>query len=354
QLDQKLALYQQRLATAGPVDVMIVGSSRALRGVDPVALKRELAAMGYENLSIFNFGINGATAQVVDLVIRQVLTPDQLPKLILWADGARAFNSGRDDVTYNAIVASPGYRELISQRQQATDSVTSSAEAGGENEVVAAQATGSLPNSYAAMDQWISDQVGGFSAVYGDRERLKDWLQNRLRAISSLAEQGLLPQEQLDAPMPEGSTIDFDGFLPLSVRFNPATYYQTYARVSGRYDGDYDGFRLDGQQAEAFFSLLRFTQAQKIPIVFVNTPLTDAYLDDYRQTAEAEFLRYMLTLSTTEAGFIFRDLGQTWPQRYDYFSDPSHLNRYGAYQVSNRLAQDPLIAWPRVSLPPSP
>jgi hypothetical protein len=351
QLNEKVALYRQRLATSGPADVMIVGSSRALRGVDPVALQKKLAAMGYDTISIFNFGINGATAQVVDLVIREVLEPNQLPKLIIWADGARAFNSGREDVTYNAIVASPGYRELIAQRTEGgTATPDRLPEVGG---TAAAGDPASLPNSYAAMDQWMSDQLASLSAVYGDRDRLKDWLQNRI-AAAPLPGGGFLTEERLDAPMPEGSAIDFDGFLPLSVRFNPATYYQTYARVLGRYDGDYDSFHLDGSQTEAFASLLSFTQANNIPIVFINTPLTDEYLDDYRQEAEAEFLRYMLTLSTTESGFIFRDLGQVWPQRYDYFSDPSHLNRYGAYQVSHRLAQDPLIAWPRVSAPPSP
>jgi hypothetical protein len=55
----------------------------------------------------------------------------------------------------------------------------------------------------------------------------------------------------------------------------------------------------------------------------------------------------MLRYSATESDFIFRDLGQVWTNRYDYFSDPSHLNRYGAYQVSLRLAQDPMIPWPR-------
>jgi hypothetical protein len=48
-----------------------------------------------------------------------------------------------------------------------------------------------------------------------------------------------------------------------------------------------------------------------------------------------QFLKYMLRHSTSQSGFIFRDLGESWPERYDYFSDPSHLNRYGAYQVSN-------------------
>lgn len=350
QLNEKIALYQQRLATSGPADVMIVGSSRALRGVDPVALRRELAALGYGDLNIFNFGINGATAQVVDLVIRQVLEPDQLPRLIIWADGARAFNSGRTDVTYNAIAASPGYRELMTERAAA-------ASRDGNVEVdlavLDADEPQSLTQSYAAMDQWMSDQIASFSAVHRDRLQLKEWVQGRLASASAVGNGPLTP-EQLDAPMPAGSTIDMDGFLPLSVRFNPATYYQIYARVSGRYDGDYEDFRLDGAQADALDALLRFTQAQNIPIVFINTPLTDEYLDDFRQEAESEFLRYMLTRSTTESGFLFRDLGQLWPQRYDYFSDPSHLNRYGAYQVSSRLAQDPLIAWPRVSSPPTP
>ena len=102
-------------------------------------------------------------------------------------------------------------------------------------------------------------------------------------------------------------------FLALSVRFNPATYYQEYARVSGLYDGDYKNFALEGQQDEAFQSLLEFTQEQDIPVVFVNTPLTDEYLDSYRQDAEAKFKKYMLEQSTSQAGFIFRDLGEVWP-----------------------------------------
>ncbi|HEY9805685.1 MAG TPA: hypothetical protein V6D04_03905, partial [Candidatus Obscuribacterales bacterium] len=76
QLDEKLALYYQRLAESGPPDVLIIGSSRALRGVDPAALQKALATQGYSGLSVFNFGVNGATAQVVDVILRQVLTPE--------------------------------------------------------------------------------------------------------------------------------------------------------------------------------------------------------------------------------------------------------------------------------------
>ncbi|HEY9877478.1 MAG TPA: hypothetical protein V6D29_03425, partial [Leptolyngbyaceae cyanobacterium] len=351
QLNEKLALYHQHLQQSGPPDVLLVGSSRALRGVDPVALQKELASLGYANVSVFNFGVNGATAQVVDLTIRRILKPDQLPKLIVWADGARAFNSGRTDVTYNAITASEGYRELVNGELAAAAETPEAAAAAPES----AEDGSSLAESYLTMDTWLSDQLATISAVYPDRERLKAWFQQGMSLLTNpMTSGGNQSEEQLDAAMPEGSVIDFDGFLALSIRFNPATYYQKHARVSGLYDGDYESFRLEGQQDEAFRELLRFTQAQEIPIVFINTPLTDEYLDDYRKQAEDAFLKYMLRLSTTEEGFIFRDLAQAWPTRYDYFSDPSHLNRYGAYQVSNQIAQDPMIPWPQPQLEQSP
>lgn len=343
QLDEKLALYYQRLEQSGPPDVLIVGSSRALRGVDPVALSQELAGLGYEDVSVFNFGINGATAQVVDLIIRQILQPSQLPKLIIWADGARAFNSGRVDITYNAITTSEGYRELVNGR---LDVGASEADLAQRMNGAGEAANPTLASSYQEMDNWFSDQLAEVSAVHPDRERLKTLLQQQLVSLAKPLQigQGSI-EEQLDAHMPEGSQIDFDGFLALPLRFNPATYYQNHARVSGRYDGDYKDFRLEGRQDDAFQELLAYIQSQGIPLVFVNTPLTDEYLDNYRQAAEDDFLQYMLQLSTSEAGFVFRDLGQVWQQRYDYFSDPSHLNRYGAYQVSNRIAQDPMVPW---------
>jgi hypothetical protein len=59
---------------------------------------------------------------------------------------------------------------------------------------------------------------------------------------------------------------------------------------------------------------------------------------------EEQFQRYIRT-SALEKGLIFRDLTKLLLTKNDYFSDPSHLNRYGAYKVSNQLAQDPLIPW---------
>jgi hypothetical protein len=328
------------VAEWGVPDVLVLGSSRALRGIDPAALEQALAAVGHGDLRVFNFGVNGATAQVVDLIVRQLLTDYPPPKVILWADGVRALNSGTVDITFNSIAASEGYQQLqdgtlFPERGPVT--------ALPEWENLAQQISG----YYQQTDQRISRWLGYASSTYTDREGLKTLARRGVsQAFSDLIQQPALPAAKEDEET-ESGFIDFDGFLALSTRFNPATYYQKHAQVLGAYDSDYENFKIQGVQSRALLNLLRYTQSQGIPLIFVNTPLTDEYLDTTRLEAEQIFQRYMLTLAAQESRFVYRDLAQLWPNRYDYFSDPSHLNRYGAYQVSNRLAQDPMIPWPQ-------
>ncbi|MBP0000338.1 MAG: hypothetical protein J7641_15305 [Cyanobacteria bacterium SID2] len=117
-LDEQFALYRSYVATFGIPDVSIVGSSRALQGIDPKMLEYEFARRGRPNVKVFNFGVNGATARVVNVILQAFLTRVEtdrgrsLPKLIIWADGSRAFNSGRGDRTFDRLLASPGYRQL--------------------------------------------------------------------------------------------------------------------------------------------------------------------------------------------------------------------------------------------------
>ncbi len=110
-LDAQLAGYLSYVATVGTPDILIVGSSRSLQGIDPTVMQQTLRGRGQQSLKVFNFSVNGATAQVVNFVLSDLL-PEPLPKVIVWGDGSRAFNDGRRDRTWESIVASPGYRAL--------------------------------------------------------------------------------------------------------------------------------------------------------------------------------------------------------------------------------------------------
>jgi hypothetical protein len=334
QLGEKLVLYRQYVAQHGAPDVLIVGSSRAMRGIDPVALQQTLASQGYPDLKIFNFGVNGATVQVVDLIVRRMLPAEKMPRMILFADGARAFNSGRVDVTYNAIAVSPGFKKLPDSgaAPSATEAFTKPLE-------TISQTNSIVADSYQNFNTQLNQAVGNLSTVYGQREKMISLLRSQLAGHFG----GSIDAESLISQDGQG-LIDINGFLPIPNRFNPVTYYQKYSRVPGNVDGDYANFSLEGRQDEALKTMMQFTQSQKIPVVIVNLPLTEQYLDSDRRAREQEFQQYLIRTST-ELGFTYRDLLETWKTQNDYFSDPSHINRYGAYAVSQHLARDPMIPW---------
>ena len=330
-LEQQLAQYQLRCLQHGVPDILIVGSSRALRGIDPAILRRGSIERGYANPQIYNFGINGATAQVVDLILRQLLTPQQLPKLVIWADGTRAFNNGRSDRTYETIVSSDRYRQLalMSGHRNSSSSLM--------------QVQSTVQNTYQAIDTAIDRRLGQISLAYQHRDRLKTWLQHRVPAIGQT-------DEMINAVIngdPVGINerdLDSNGFLALDVRFDPETYFQRYPRVTGASDGDYASFQLGGNQDLALHQTIEFLAAHHIPLVFVNMPLSDIYLDRFRARHEVAFKLYMQKLMDSHQ-LTFIDLDGLLNNQYDRFSDPSHLNQFGASDVSRHLSKLKEISW---------
>ncbi|MEG3833805.1 hypothetical protein QUB36_15850 [Microcoleus sp. AT8-B1] len=383
-LNEQLELYLSYVATVGPPDVLIVGSSRALQGVDPKQLKQSLAQRGRRGLKVFNFSVNGATAQVVDFQLRRLLKPGHLPQMIIWADGVRAFNSGRDDRTFNSIVDSEGSQLLAAGIRPQLPS--------DEPNVIPACyrfpqpcANNNFRKAFTSVDQPfrggqdaqpLFPTIKSLSSGTGilpvaDTQPLLPPIQSLssgtaiLPVASNAAKYELKPiaadaatQKAELIPVSRRTTvairqlnqladsIDSNGFMAMSGKYNPNTYYRQRAYVSGQYDRDYKDFYLGGKQAAAFNSVVAFTKARKIPLIFVNLPLTDDYLDGTRLRAEQQFRQRMQQLSR-QKGFAFRDLSQRWPGRNDYFVDPSHLNRFGASAVSSLLAADSSIIWPR-------
>ena len=384
--DEQLLLYLSYTAAVGTPDVLIVGSSRALVGVDPQQLQQALAAQGKGNLKIFNFGVNGATAQLVDFQLRQVLSREQLPRLILWADGVRAFNSGRPDRTYSTMTTSEGYQRLqtgerpkLPQNEPNTVdtcedvppmSMSQPTSQLAKNFVSSAiTATPSYPAVLAESQpfRWGDGETGrrGESQCRTFDRNLGSGEQWKLlhASVEQVSQQTHAPDEpmllaHLDGIAPpsritlaRGFTgysslaIKANGFLPLENRFDPNIYYQKNPRVSGRYDADYQPFSLIGQQITALNTAKAFAKQQKIPLVFVNLPLTQDYLDSVRRLREQQFQQWMQQQAGD--GLIWVDMGRQLLNRNEYFTDPSHLNRYGAAAVASQLASNPQIPWPQ-------
>ena len=297
-LDQELQLYLKYLRANGKPDILVMGSSRSLQGIDPAALEEALAAQGHPGLKVYNFGINGATAQVMNLLVQHILTPEQLPKLIVWGDGSRAFNNGRPDRTYSQILASAGYRRV------------------------------------AAGEQPIPTRIFAWEIPIASTS-------NKSAADST-------------APAhPVTADLTLQGFQKVTDEYQPDRYYRQFPWVPGQFDADYRAFNLQGEQAEATVDLARFARAEGITLVVVNLPLSRDYLDTVRRGYERGFQRHMWQLARREQ-FMFRNLSQQ-PElmRDSYFADPSHINSKGARATAFHLAADSTIPW-QVAHPTAP
>ncbi|ERT05096.1 hypothetical protein M595_4961 [Lyngbya aestuarii BL J] len=348
QLDEQFARYQEYIATEKrPPDILIVGSSRALRGIDPDVLERALAEAGYPQLKGFNFGGNGATAQVVELIVRRILPPEQLPKLVIVADGVRALNGGRTDRTYETIAASAGYQEIAQGTFRIPTRQLKSSSDFKQTLLTLKELSQNPSTVIKQIQDWFNQRLIEISASYPQRDRLKQGflvLVNHQNLLTQSQDLPDLPDAE-DNPTLESPQLGSNGFLPLSIRFDPKTYYQKYSQVSGYYDRDYQGFELSGVQTNALKKLVEYVQSQDVEIVFVNMPLTQEYLDSVRTAYEEKFLEHMQQLEA-ETGLIFVNLAFEWLDTYEYYSDPSHLNQYGAAAVAELLVQKQQISWP--------
>lgn len=294
--NEQLASYTTYIETVGVPDVLIVGSSRALQGIDPEVLQDRLIQQGYESPNVYNFSVNGATAQVVNFILSELL-PGELPGVIVWGDGSRAFNDGRRDRTWESLVASPGYQAIHRGEKPAAIPASISVE---ESEPAA--------NSAAIAD------VG----------------------TSAGTEEPIRPGASVS------DTIDALGFSAVGDRFDPAIYYRQFPRVSGQYDGAYSPFTLYGQQTAALEQAARFVESQNAQLIFVNLPLSSSYLDDFRLYHEGQFQTF-LTAKSAALGFSVVDLLTQWESQPGFFADPSHINQHGAAAIADQLAQDPKL-----------
>ncbi|PZU93774.1 MAG: hypothetical protein DCE90_15910 [Pseudanabaena sp.] len=326
-LNDKLTLLDWQVTNQGrSPDVMVVGSSRALRGIEPRTLERVLAAKGYKDINVFNLGIDGATAKVVNLQITQILSRPQLPRMIIWADGLRAFNSRRNDITYDEITASLGYKQLQERLKKNNDN---------DNSAITPEPNLKITNPLASV-------ISNVFATKAKRQEVRTSVVKSFDRNTNLLSNS---ESLIAATRPTAVTaIDPKGFVAFDVVFDPVTYFQRYPQVPGDYDLDYRDFETSGSQFDAFANVVDFCRRNNIELLLVNMPLHSTYLDSIRTNFESIFNQRMQELALRE-GFTYIDLSQSIPDQSELFSDPSHLNKKGAIAITQMLGQNTKIRW---------
>ncbi|MEI6064611.1 MAG: hypothetical protein WCQ26_08475, partial [Pseudanabaena sp. ELA748] len=251
-LNFNIALFNEKLALLDwqttnkrrSPQILIVGSSRALRGIEPQALEKSLINKGYKDINVFNLGLDGATARVVNIQLTQILPPTQLPRMIIWADGLRAFNSNRSDLTYDEITASNGYKQV----QETIKNKVANA-----NPITAPNAIASTP---------ITESLDFIFTTLTNRQQIRTALVKKFDRNTQMLSNS---EALIAATMPNTVTaLDSKGFVAFDVSFDPNTYFQKYPLVPGDYDLDYRNFETTGSQFDAFANVVDFCRRNNI------------------------------------------------------------------------------------------
>ena len=251
----------------------------------------------------------------------------QLPRLIIWADGLRAFNSGRTDLTYDEIAASTGYKQL----QETLKNNGSNPELISINNTSDAKALNSVTQAINTLFATSTKRQEIRASVVKSFDRNTHMLSNSEALLAST--------------MPSTATaLDSKGFVAFDVTFDPNIYFRKFSQVPGDYDLDYRNFEPSGAQFDAFANVVDFCRRNNIELLVVNMPLHATYLDGIRTRYEATFNRRMEELALRE-GFTYLDISQSIQNQAELFSDPSHLNKQGAIAIAQMLAQNPKIRW---------
>lgn len=295
-------LYQREKIEA---DVLVVGSSKILRGLVPSLIDAELTDGLGRKVSTYTVGQLGAGCYTNSIVLRDVLASNRPPKVVIFEVTPGALNANHNNVP-NALRYYASIPDLIRATPWLTDGERMSGAASGYFRGFANLA---LYGHHIAFPHGLTAGL----------ERLLLW-SGRMYGITSD------PPERLSS---------------LSPRQRKRMIHQTarLARVLRM-----DRYRIGGAPEAGFDHSCRLARSVGFRLVVINPPVTD----DYRRlvfpdAVTNEYSQFMREAERSEA-FDFYDLDRGIPRLTDAdFLDLGHLNSDGARKLSRYVATDILL-----------
>lgn len=283
------AKYSQMIDIAArgeDVAVAFVGSSPVDDGFDPEIFNRSS-----DGLTSFNASIpGGVSTKAWRWWTNEVILPVLKPEVVVIGVSSVDVNSGHPDRFWGPLTTSGGYRDVQSARD------------GG---------------SVQRITRFLEQNV----AVL----RYRSVLRNPVQLIADFG-----------ADRPEALVVGpYGGKLPIP----DVQYNNSEARLTGLREAFLRTFQLDGPNLDELVGLIEDLEAQSIPVLVVNMPVTEDYIRIH-PGGESEYQEYVATLASISRshGSEFVDLGQSGLPT-DLFEDPFHLNADGAEILSTELAR---------------
>lgn len=299
--DRSLNVYLYQRENIAP-DVLIVGSSKALRGLIPAVIDGELAAHLGRRVTSFSVAQLNASCFASSMVLRDVLASNASPKIIIYEASPGALNANSENIP-DALRYYASFPDVIRSAPWLT--------------------------SGDRMNAAVTGCFRGFAnlAFYAHHRAFPHGLTAGLEKL--LRRQGRM----------YGTTASSNVRLSeLSLEHRRGIIHGIRSRFWVRH---MDSFRIGGAAEAGFHRSCRLAEAHGIPLIVFNPPVTDVYRQlIFSDAISEEYHQFMTRVEQTE-GLDFHDLDSgVIPLTEDDFMDFGHLNNDGARKLSTFVATE--------------
>lgn len=291
----RMALYHH---AAAPLDVLLMGSSRVQCDLSPSLMMNRAGAVYSQTVSILNLGLAGGTPQSNYWLLKNVVSTEKQPKLIIYGTSEYEFNPN------GGRIPPSNYSDELA---------------------TLADYSQAFPEPSLHIDWQLSFLVGRPWHLFRYRTTLHDML---LDATS-------------DTGDPTGAPDPY-GFLPLNHEMRPIDVRKLQTVYQGP-GGHLQNYTVVGYLATRFEEFLRLAQSRGIAVVVINMPITKVH-ESWLSPADYAAYRAYLRATAARYGVPFFDYDDhsLWQEPGD-FADTNHMNRVGAKKLSNMVSKDVLL-----------
>jgi|GEM_PF-2675756 len=303
--DQSLKIHAYRAAPSG-YNVVVMGSSRAELGVNPLVVEKELSRQAEGSLTCFNLSQSAGQIRTDHVIFREVLRGQSTPDVVVLCTEARGFNSmSRRTSEYVKHYAQP-WDILVEIRDIAAAGCLS-------------DAASSFIRSISCVVQYLTQSP----RTQKSKNHVLFWELSKGHGDPFRMNEG---DQSKPAPTP--------GSRRWKAKFEK--------RKSFVRDNLLNDFEIGRASRRAFEKIIEISRERKIELVVVNMPLTTDYMSLFEPGEYSQYMSYITKTCDREKipFFDYNAYEQHLPD--SLFYDPDHLGPKGSILFSRRIARDAL------------
>lgn len=333
-------------------DTIIIGTSHAAHGVNPMYLEEEIT-----DRSFYNFGLNGSNpSYYVDWFKLFEKAEYPQPKTVIFCVDWFMFDSGwlwrridfdtNPDCPANIMekIKAREYLDAVSATV-GTEEDTSDETVQEQTEVVQTEQAENTEKKIKNLDD-LTTEIFSHVAIIYSRDRIPEMIKYYLTGASFTTEAEEVVQTENNEELPEVPVYEHE-YLVDSIGNITSEFYKGFIPWEAYYNGSFSIAQANSydDQIASMYKLMEMFEDWGCEVIFVQVP---EYIKGRRAVKETENNELLSKIAEKYGVTFFNyntDLASEINDDYTNYSDWGHMSRKGSIAFSQKLAQDLKAYW---------